>query len=153
MEARRRHLQGDHLLLCAERRGHAPGLVSARPRRLPPRQPSAVRRAVPCHAPVPSWQPRLPLGVRGLAVLPLRSACAWRSITAAQCHPSLRRYTRGTGGAILPGDAPFAGQPFHLVFNLAVGGVHVGADRAACLETLKTPKYMMVDWVRVYTKK
>lgn len=75
------------------------------------------------------------------------------TLHSAPRHPAPRRYTRGTGGAVLPGDAPFSGQPFHLVFNLAVGGVHVGADRAACLETLKTPKYMMVDWVRVYTKK
>ncbi|PRW55989.1 glucan endo-1,3-beta-D-glucosidase [Chlorella sorokiniana] len=62
-------------------------------------------------------------------------------------------YTRGTGDTILGGDAPFAGQTFHLIFNLAVGGVHSGVDRATCLETTKTEKYMMVDWVRVYTKK
>ncbi len=63
------------------------------------------------------------------------------------------RYTRGTGKEILAGDAPFSGQGFHLLFNLAVGGVHSGVDRATCLATLKTEQYMMVDWVRVYTKK
>lgn len=64
-----------------------------------------------------------------------------------------RRYTRGTGDTILAGDAPFSGQALGLLFNLAVGGVHSGVDRATCLATLKTEQSMLVDWVRVYTKK
>lgn len=67
--------------------------------------------------------------------------------------PLPRRYTRGAGDTILGGDAPFSGQALGLLFNLAVGGVHSGVDRATCLATLKTEQSMLVDWVRIYTKK
>ncbi|PRW33636.1 glucan endo-1,3-beta-D-glucosidase [Chlorella sorokiniana] len=62
-------------------------------------------------------------------------------------------YTTGNGDTIMGGDAPFSAQGFHLIANLAVGGVHSFADRATCLATLKTEKSMAVDWVRVYAKK
>jgi len=62
-------------------------------------------------------------------------------------------YTKGPGGAPLAGAAPF-NAPFHLLLNLAVGGVHTFASREVCLATLeKEDKALMVDWVRVYAQK
>jgi beta-glucanase (GH16 family) len=49
-------------------------------------------------------------------------------------------------------DSPFD-KPFHLIVNMAVGGVYTGSPSTAQLAaTLKKPKSMQVDYIRVCQK-
>lgn len=57
-------------------------------------------------------------------------------------------FSTGAGGSP---DKPFD-SPFHIIVNLAVGGNPTGASNSQVKDTLKTPKSLALDYIRVCTK-